>query len=308
MNHVHWQDGSWQWTAMASPISLQLPDLAKEYARPLAELIRVDLEMSEQALSRFRPSAELVALNLRLNQWTTVSTRLYRALSSAYRAYRLTQGLFDPRMLQALEGYGYVGASHGVPAEEPPAENLAPWLERNPTQSMVRIRAPLDLGGIGKGLGVRWASQWIARSSTNFLFNAGGDLVASGSGPEGTGWQIGMEDPRDPEEILAAIRLPQGGAVCTSSIARHHWDHHGQRVHHLIDPRTRAPGGAGLVAVTVIGKDPAWTEIWSKALFLQGLTHIQEAAALRPVLWVTTTGRLGMTASARPWVSWHAPG
>ncbi len=308
MDTVHWQEGSWQWTAMASPISLQLPDLASAYARSLAELVRVDMELTEQSLSRFRTSAELVALNLKLNQWTEVSPRLYRALTGAYRAYRLTQGLFDPRILRDLERYGYVGAAHGVASLDGGVNPSTRWLDRDPAQSAVRIHVPLDLGGIGKGLGARWAARWIARSTDNFLFNAGGDMVASGSGPEGQGWEIGVEDPNDPDELIAAIRLPHGGAVCTSSIARHHWDHRGHTVHHLIDPRTGAPGGAGLLAVTVIGRDPAWSEIWSKVLFLHGADSIQRAAARRPVLWVTTTGRLGMTALARPLVFWHASG
>lgn len=49
MDTVHWQAGSWQWTAMASPISLQLPDLASAYARSLAELVLVDMELTEQS-------------------------------------------------------------------------------------------------------------------------------------------------------------------------------------------------------------------------------------------------------------------
>ena len=35
-------------------------------------------------------------------------------------------------------------------------------------------------------------------------------------------------------------------------------------------PATGDPGGAGLRAVTVAGSDPAWAEVWSKALFLEG--------------------------------------
>ncbi|MCL5064711.1 MAG: FAD:protein FMN transferase [Firmicutes bacterium] len=187
-----------------------------------------------------------MALNLKLNQWTVVSPRLYRALTGAYRAYRLTQGLFDPRILRDLERYGYVGAAHGVASLDGGVNPSTRWLDRDPAQSAVRIHVPLDLGGIGKGLGACWAARWIARSTDNLLFTAGGDMVASGSGPEGQGWEIGIEDPNDPDELIAAIRLPHGG--------------------------------------------------------------IQRAAAPRPVLWVTTTGRLGMTALARPLVFWHASG
>ncbi|MBA3875894.1 MAG: hypothetical protein C0498_02990 [Anaerolinea sp.] len=50
---------------------------------------------------------------------------------------------------------------------------------------------------------------------------------------------------------------------------------------HLIDPRTGEPGGNGLVAVTVATRDPAWAEVWSKALFLEGHRAIAAAARAR---------------------------
>ena len=77
------------------------------------------------------------------------------------------------------------------------------------------------------------------------------------------------------------------GAVCTSSIAVHAWTAaDGRAVHHLLDPRTGEPGGDGLVSVTVAGPDPAWAEVWSKALFLEGAGGIgARARALGLAAW-----------------------
>ena len=296
-------DGSFQWTAMHSPVNLHLPDVDRPLATAVARAVQTDLEASEQGLSRFRPTAELALLNGSLDRWVQVSPRLYTALATALCAFRHTGGLFDPRILDRLEHYGYVGAPLSARASQTGRDA---WIERVPRRRLVRIGAALDLGGIGKGLGVRWGARIVRRVSGNFLLNAGGDLLASGSGPDRRGWQVGVEDPRRPSDLIAALHLPAGGAVCTSSIARHRWQHGGQTVHHLIDPRTGRPGGAGLLAVTVVGLDPAWTEVWSKTLFLQGVTDIANACGRRAALWITEDGELAMSDAMKPFLFWRA--
>lgn len=289
---------------MHSPISLHLPGLDPSVALAIARAVEADFEASEQAMSRFRPTAELVYLNGHLGEWTEVSPKLYTALATSLRACRRTGGLFDPRILRQLEAYGYAGASSGGSAVAQKAGTT--WLERQPRLRRVRTMTALDLGGIGKGLGVRWGAAIARHVSGNFLLNAGGDLVALGCGPEGHGWQVGVEDPRNPKDMIAALHLPSGGAVCTSSVARRRWQHDGHTVHHLIDPRTGRPGGQGLLSVTVIGQEPAWSEIWSKALFLQGGDAIAEASRNLAALWVTDDGQVRHSDPAAPFVFWRA--
>ena len=88
----------------------------------------------------------------------------------------------------------------------------------------------------------------------------GGDLVAWGHGPESpeVQWRVGIEDPAEGTDRPVAVIELTDGAVATSSTAVRHWmSPDGALVHHLIDPRTGDPGGAGLLAVTVRYSDPA---------------------------------------------------
>jgi thiamine biosynthesis lipoprotein len=106
---------------------------------------------------------------------------------------------------------------------------------------------------------------------------------------------------------MATCELPEGWAVATSStrIARR-LDDAGTMVHHLIDPRTREPGGGGLVAVTVAFPDPAWAEVWTKDLFLEGPSGIGARARGRGLAawWVGADGSLSMTPAARQLTVW----
>jgi thiamine biosynthesis lipoprotein len=183
-------------------------------------------------------------------------------------------------------------------------------LTRDPRSGSVQVRAPLDLHGIGKGLALRWAWRRLgdlmpdARSGA--LLDAGGDLVGRAPGPAEHDWLIAIEDPNRAPEPIAVVTLA-AGAIATSSVRLATWtDPSGNAAHHLIDPRSGAPGDAGLLAVTVAGPDPAWAEIRTKELFLAGAHDIAGLARRRDhaAWWVTTDGDLHMTAAARQRTRW----
>ncbi len=309
---------------MGSPLRLTIHGLGAEAAALAWQRVGVETEVVEQAMSRFRSDSEISRLNLVAGSAspTTVSARLYRALSASLRAWRSTGGRFDPRVLADLERLGYAGAPlddtprsptvAGSPsaadrASERPLD--APWLVRRPRERRVSLSAPVDLGGIGKGLALRWAWRVLQGARpAGALLEAGGDLVAGGPSPKGGPWLVGIEDPAGDPAPVAVIAVSDA-AVCTSSSRINRWRApDGRPVHHLIDPATREPGGDGLLAVTVAGPDPAWAEVWSKALFLAGRSAIAGLARSRGLAawWVDDDGALEMTAGARQLTAWPA--
>ena len=132
----------------------------------------------------------------------------YAALAEAESAHRMTLGRFDPRILRDLQALGYdrslpfgsgpVDVSSAEPAAKPTTLRFrAPWSPGfDPSRSAVRIGSiPVDLGGIGKGLAVRWASEALRGRADAFLVEAGrrshhrrrrserGRLARGGRGP-----------------------------------------------------------------------------------------------------------------------------
>lgn len=294
--------------AMGSPLRLTTVGLPPAAARRAWRLVVADVELTEGALSRWRAESSLSRLNAVAGsgEWVIAERRLYLALSASARAQRLTDGRFDPRVIARLEA---LGERAGVPLPEGSVEWDEPWLQRDPRHQAVRLAAPVDSGGIGKGLAVRWAVDRLTRAGLagdGLLLEAGGDLFARGRPPEGSGWRIGIEDPETDGDPLAVIEI-DGGAVVTSSTAVRHWTAPGGgAVHHLIDPATGAPGGDGLVAVTALATDPAWAEVWSKALFLAGPRRIADEARARgfAAWWVEGDRSLHMTPAARAVTIW----
>lgn len=297
-------------TVRGTPEDTALTDRAgAAWSEVLDELAAVDA-----ALSRFRDDAEVTRLNRRAATGGSalVSRRLRIALATCRRATRITEGRFDAGMADVLERIGEHGASlepGGVArgASEGSGSRAERWPVPVP-------RVAVDLGGIGKGLALRWAAA-RARArlpgDAGLLLDAGGDLVATGAPPAG-GWFVGVEDPvaADPATAmpLAVVALDQG-AVATSSVRVRRWTApDGTPVHHLLDPGTRAPARTGLIAVTLAAPDPAWAEVWTKALFLAGRRSIAAEARARGMAawWVDDEGRLGMTPAARLRSAWVA--
>lgn len=296
--------------AMGSPLRLTTVGLSSSDAARAWETVTADVDLSERSLSRWRAESELSRINAAAGREKCLSAhrRLVALLIAAARAQRMSGGRFDPRVVGRLEA---LGERAGVPLPALPDElgSDRPWLACDPRRGLVRVTVPVDSGGIGKGLALRWASRAVARAGlmgTGLLIEAGGDLVAWGARAGGGPWQVGVEDPAGGEQPLAVIEITRG-AIATSSTAVRRWTSpDGDPVHHLIDPSTGDPGGDGLRAVTVSASDPAWAEVWSKTLFLAGRRLIGEEARRRGLSawWVEEDGSLHLTPAARQQTAW----
>ena len=272
-------------------------------------------------LTRFEAAAALSVVNARPSSWHLAPPELAEAIEEAERAHRLTGGLFDPRVIEELVAWGYdrtfdeiapgPGAGPGrAPGDaRPPRAPWRPVVLPGEGRRLVHLGgAPIDLGGIGKGLAVRHAAAALAGAGTAVLVDAGGDQWLGGPGPDGDGWRVGVEDPHGGDDPVLVLSVADTGCA-TSSVRRHHWvTADGTAVHHLVDPRTGRPGGPGLSAVTVLHPDPAWAEVWSKTLFLAGAVEVEAQAQVRNLAaaWVTDTGQVRVSPAMEPFVLWRA--
>ena len=303
--------------AMGSQVNLRVIEPTPRAAAAIRAAEQV-FRRIETTCSRFDPTSALMVANAEPDQWHVVPQECYDAIAAAADAHRVTRGLFDPRCLRTLESWGYdrtlpfaTGTvALDIPAAPAPSgpahETWRPGLD--PVAGAVRLGPdPIDLGGIGKGLAVREAAVELRGSGAAVLVEAGGDCSLAGRGPDGDGWSVGVEDPRGSEHPVAVLRLADVGCA-TSSLRLRRWQVDGRDVHHLVDPRTGEPARSGLVAVTVVGADPARAEVWSKALLLAGAA---EAAALADqhrlaALWVDDRGRLTCSPWMEPLVIWRS--
>jgi thiamine biosynthesis lipoprotein len=269
----------------------------------------------DETCTRFDADSPLMRANASPHRWHHVPTTLFRAVEEAKRAHDVTGGCFDPRVLRTLVALGYdrtLAFDRGDVRVDGGFNDIQ-RLRRGPWQPRMRYASheimlgeePIDLGGIGKGLAVRWSSAILKRVTPNFLVEAGGDCYCAGHAEDGKAWRIGVEDPESPSTPVCVLAISDR-AVTTSSIRLRRWTVDGKQVHHLIDPNTGRPGGENLISVTVVGEEPARAEVWSKALFIGGRAKIAESARRRSIaaLWIDDGGTLSMSPALDRYVLW----
>ena len=282
------------------------PDLAVACSQDAGALLEVRalFERHEAELSRFLINSGLCALNGGAAAPHAVSPLLFEAIDEAIGWARRTGGIFDPTLLPALESAGYDrtfdvvsrdgAARAGVIAPSGGWRSIA--LDRRERRVSMPRDVRIDLGGIGKGFTVDRALRAFGDGACAMV-NASGDLYAAGSGPDGRGWLVGVEDPATPGRDLAELRVRDRG-VATSSTARRSWMRAGRRLHHLIDPATGQPAKTPLVQVTVVAANATAADVLAKSALLSGkdcsarLLREYDAEAL----FIDGDGRVSMTA------------
>jgi FAD:protein FMN transferase len=210
-------------------------------------------------LTRFSPASELSTLNARAGRWTEISAELESLLRLALRAHELSGGLVNVSVLPAMRAIGYTRSLSEGPTvallDAPrPLPALPAVLRVRPGEASLAPGAGLDLGGIAKG----WLADRLTEAlGPNSLANLGGDLHASGPGPDGLGWPVGFAG-------TSLMLLDQGAA--TSSVRLRSWG----EMHHLIDPRTGRPARTGIEEVSVVASGGFEAEVCAKTALLLG--------------------------------------
>lgn len=164
-------------------------------------------------------------------------------------------------------------------------------------QNTVELRDPalrLDVGAVAKGYAVQRVTEQLRQAGYgDFVLSAGGNVMAAGH-PEGRDtWSVGIEDPRQPGELIDTVEVADE-AVVTSGGYERFYTVHGKTYHHIVDPATLYPAER-MLSATVITGDSALADCLSTALFLmepqQALDFAHTLEGVRVIL-VTLDGQV----------------
>jgi thiamine biosynthesis lipoprotein len=261
---------------------------------PGFQQVRRFIAESEARFSRFREDSELSQLNRSAGRWFTASAGLLELMQQALDLYWLTEGLFDPSILTALQQAGYdrsidiirkVGAGPVAPVLLP-TTSLLDQVSLDPDRSVIYLPAgmQIDLGGIAKGWIAEKALSLMAAFTPACAVGAGGDMAFHGFPAEEQTWQVSLEDPRDKQNVLAVLNV-RSGALATSSVTRRRWVQAGQERHHIIDPRTGRPADVEWLSVCAGAAHAATAEAFAKAILIGGNKLGSHLAAQTPEVW-----------------------
>jgi thiamine biosynthesis lipoprotein len=197
------------------------------------------------ACNRFRDDSDISRLNASHGDRAGVSVGpiFERALDASLDAFEATGGLCDPTVLPALLSLGYdvdydelvTRADTPLGAQKESVGLAAIIIDRGRHRVALQRDCQLDLGATAKALAADLVADDVAPSG-GVVVEIGGDVAVRGAGPHGP-WAIAISDTLRVTGREPRVGLSSGG-LATSSITQRTWIAGGQRVNHIIDPRT----------------------------------------------------------------------
>ena len=282
-------------------VTLYLDDDAKAEAAIAAvmeEMRRIDREFSPWIETSQLYRANKLAPNASKQKPLPISQELADIIEKSFYYSRISDGAFDITFASVARYYDYRAK---LKPSEQQIEALLPninyryvHLEPGPALWYEHPHVYVDLGGIAKGYAVdRGIAILQSMGVTHATVTTGGDSRLLGD-KFGRPWLVGIKNPR--AENATAITLPlENCAISTSGdYERYFIDAKGERVHHIINPRT-GKSSRGLISVSVIGPEGFDTDPLSTTVFVlgaeKGLALINSLPGIDAIL-ITDQGKV----------------
>lgn len=291
------------------------------YGQGAGETVQAAVEQVqelERLLDRTEADSQISLLNRQAGELTAVDETVYELVDAALTYSRETAGCFDITVAPVMDAWGFATEDQRVP-EQSELEGLLPQVDSDlmtleagtPPRIALAEGQAIDLGGIAKGYASDcMAALFAQREVERGWVSLGGNVLAWGTRPDGQPWQIGVQDPRYPNEerVVGLVGLEDAFAVTSGGYQRY-FEKDGVTYHHIIDPATGYPAEGGLTSVTVVA--PAETaengpengtlcDALSTALFVMGeeraLDFWRTSGQGFDLILVTEDGRVLVTA------------
>lgn len=256
----------------------------------------------EAAMSLYQPDSELVRLN-RQGYLDHPSTDLLAVLRTAQTVSKHSDGQFDVSVQPLWVLYAQAQREGRLPtaAEIHAAQNSVGWQHIVVHDRRIQLQRPgmaLTFNGIAQGYAADAAREALRQHGVaNALINAG-EFASMGHNNRGDAWTLGIENPRDEQRLVAALR-GDGRAVATSADNRSAFtaDH---LHHHILNPAT-GDSPPELSSVTVLAPTAVLADALTKVMFIAGSKRIPQLARQWQVgvLWVDKSGQWAATPGVR---------
>lgn len=232
------------------------------------------IDLVDASCNRFRSDSEISRVNQHHGEEVVVSATFALVLGAALRASAATDGLCDPTVLPALLALGYDRdfdeLRHlDVARAEPvvPRGREAVHLDEANNTLVLEPGTQLDLGASAKAFVVDHVANDLEHLG-GALVEIGGDVAVRGEGPDGP-WTIGISDVLEVRVDAPRISLAYGG-VATSSLSTRTWRAGGERVNHIIDPRTGSFAKGPFATASVTAQSCLTANAYATAALLWG--------------------------------------
>ncbi len=261
----------------------------------------------DDMFSRTKEGSDIYRINHSGGEWTTVSDETISLIQSALEYCEMTGGEIDITIAPVKDLWDFSGTEN---VKMPATANIASALEHVDYSQIeiegnkVRLADPqagIDLGFIAKGyIADHLRSFLLEKGVKSALINLGGNIAVIGVKPDGSAFQIGVQEPFATAgtyctTVSASQSTPGTSSVVTSGIYERSFEYNGKLYHHILDCETGKPAQTDLAGVTIITDSSLHADALSTTCLLlgleKGLAYIEELDGVEAV-FVTASGEI----------------
>lgn len=241
-----------------------------------------EMERMDRIMSNYKSDSELSQLNKKAAKSPfPCQKELLDVIEQSQYYSELSSGAFDITVSPIVALWGFFNEKGHIPSDKE-IEKLLPAVshknivinknndpQKPNTVFFKNTNTQIDLGAIGKGYAVDKALGVMKKFGiSNACINLGGNIYVLGTPAGKNAWKIGIQHPRDKNEILGYLEL-KDEATATSGDYERFFEINGKRYSHIIDPRTGRPVN-GTMAVTIVAPTGTEVDALSTSVFVLG--------------------------------------
>ncbi|MDR3037641.1 MAG: FAD:protein FMN transferase [Coriobacteriales bacterium] len=252
----------------------------------LLEAARERLTYFEQIFSRTREGSDIWTLNTAAGATVEVHPETAEVIAQALPFCELSDGLFDITIGTITSLWDFNDAVVPDPGELARALlhiDYRKVLVEGNTVTLADPEAKLDLGAIAKGyIADDIAALLRAGGCASANINLGGNVYVLGNKPDGSPWNVGIQDPLQGRGTVMGRVSVSDTSVVTSGPYERSFELDGVFYHHILDPRTGYPAQTDLASVSIISDSSAEGDALTTTTFLLGKAAALALVEARP--------------------------
>lgn len=197
----------------------------------------------------------------------------------AFEMAEKTGGALNPAIYPVVKAWGFTTGEYKIPSEAE-IQSVLPYtdftkikIEKNENQFVLRKpgKAMIDFGAVAKGFAGDEAVKILKSCGVeSAILDLGGNIVAFGSKPDGSEWNVGIKNPWGGENPAAGLKVKDTNIVTSGGYERFFVGADGKKYIHIFDGKTGHPVENGLESVSVVSGSGVYADALSTALFVMG--------------------------------------
>ena len=234
----------------------------------------------ENRLSRTRENSDIWNINHAKGEAVEVSEETITLIKDALAYCELSDGAFDITIAPVVSLWDFhLENDPQVPDAGAISEAVThvdyTMIKIDDEKNTVALTDPdagIDLGAIAKGyISDLLREEILKQGCGSALINLGGNVLAVGTKPDGSDWNIGIRRPfaESAYDIIAKVAVDDM-SVITSGTYERYFEQDGVLYHHILDPSTGYSVNNGLTSVTILSENGTDGDALSTTCFVLG--------------------------------------